>query len=63
MATFTSSFHHDVPLHGGAPPRDSPNTFLVTLLMQLAILFHVVLGSSYIIGQNYKSILSILTIK
>jgi len=41
MAAFTSSFHHDVSLHGGAPPRDSPNTFLATLLMQLVILFHV----------------------
>ena len=47
MAVFTSSFHHDVSLHGGAPPRDSPSTSLATLLMQLAILFHVVLGSSY----------------
>ena len=47
MTAFTSSFHHDVSLHGGAPPRDSPSTSLVTLLMQLAILFHVVLESSW----------------
>ena len=47
MAAFTSSFHHDVSLHGGAPPRDSLSTSLATLLMQLEILFHVVLGSSW----------------
>ena len=47
MAHFTSSFHHDVSLHGGEPPRDSPSTSLATLLMQLAILFHIVLGSSW----------------
>jgi len=47
MTAFTSSFHHDVPLHGGAPPGDSPSIFLATLLMQLAILFHVVLGLSW----------------
>jgi len=46
MAAFTSSFHHDVSLYGKAPPRDSPSTSLATLLMQLEILFHVVLGSS-----------------
>ena len=34
-------------LHGGAPTRDSPNTSLPTLLMQLVILFHVVLRSSW----------------
>ena len=45
MAAFTSSFHYDVSLHSGAPPRDSPSIFLATLLIQLAILFHVVLGS------------------
>ena len=45
MIAFTSLFHHDVSLHGGAPPRDSPSTSLATLLMQLAILFHVVLES------------------
>jgi len=43
MAAFTSLFHHDVSLHGGAPPHDSPSTSLATLLMQQAILFHVVL--------------------
>jgi len=48
MAAFTSSFHHDVSLHSGAPLRDSPSTFLATLLMHLAILFHVVLGSSWV---------------
>jgi len=47
MTAFTYSFHHDVSLHGGAPPRDSPSTSLSTLLMQLVILFHVVLGSSW----------------
>ena len=47
MAAFTSSFYHDVSLHSGAPPRDSPSTSLATLLMQLAILFHVVLGLSW----------------
>ena len=47
MAAFTSSFHHDVSLQSGAPPRDSPSTSLATLLMQLAILFHAVLGSSW----------------
>ena len=47
MAAFISSFHHDVSLHGEASPRDSPSTSLTTLLMQLAILFHVVLGSSW----------------
>ena len=47
MTAFTSSFYHDVSLHGGAPPRDSPSTYLATLLMQLAILFHVILGSSW----------------
>jgi len=47
MMNFTSSFHHDVSLHDGAPPRDSPSTILATLLMQLEILFHVVLGSSW----------------
>jgi len=33
MAAFTSSFHYDVSLDGGAPPRDSPSTSLATLLM------------------------------
>ena len=47
MTAFTSSFYHDVSLYGGVPPRDSPNTSLATFLMQLAILFHVVLGSSW----------------
>ena len=47
MTAFTFSFHHDVSLHDGAPPRDSTSTSLATLLMQLAILFHVVLGSSW----------------
>jgi len=42
MAAFTSSFHPDVSLHGGAPPRDSPSTFFATLLIQLAILFYFV---------------------
>jgi len=46
MAAFTSSFHH-VFLHGEVPPRDSLSTSLATLLMQLEILFHVVLGSSW----------------
>ena len=45
MAAFTSSFHRDVSLHGGTPPRFSPSTSLATLLMQLVILFHVILGS------------------
>ena len=47
MATFTSSFPHDVSLQSGATPRDSPSTTLATLLMQLEILFHIVLGSSW----------------
>jgi len=47
MEAFTSSFHHAVSLHGGAPPLDLPSIYLATLLMQLAILFHVVLGSSW----------------
>ena len=47
MAAFTSLFHHGVSLHGGAPPRDSLSIFLATLLTQLAILFHIVLGSSW----------------
>ena len=45
MTAFTASFHHDVSLYGEAPPRDSPCTSLATLLMELTILFHVVLGS------------------
>ena len=48
MAVFTSSFHYDVSLHGGTPPSDSPNTFIATLLIQLAILFHVVFGPSWV---------------
>jgi len=47
MAAFTSSLYHDVSLHYGAPPRDSLSTSLPTFLMQLPILFHVVLGSSW----------------
>jgi len=49
MAAFTSSFYHDVSLHNRASPRDSPCTSLATLLMQLAILFHVILGLSWAI--------------
>ena len=37
----------DVSLPGGALPSDSPSTSLATRLMQLAILFHVVLGLSW----------------